>query len=381
MIAERPWRLIASNLHAGGGVQVAASLLDEIAQLTTVGEWQGVSDLIDAEVSSEVLANLRPDTVERLAMKVVNRRPSRMASKLSDARGRYASVLTVFGPLYSAPRAGRRIMGYADVTSLYPDPSSTGVSPGTRARRSLRSHMSRMEASRQDLLVVETDAMKDRLRDVLGSSCPQIEVVANAVNARVLDAELDVRIADVLERERRTADVLFSFPTRAYPHKNLKFLPLVRHQLLRRGIDARFVVTLRHEEWTAQSPEFRLACLNLGEVTVEQIATVMRLSDGIFFPSLLEAYSATPIEALALGTPLFASDRKFVRSTCRDAAVYFDPLDAMATAETLVRVVDDPGGQASRVVRGKDLVRQLPTATDRARSFLQLMANGGREQR
>lgn len=381
MTTERPWRVIASNLHAGGGVQAAASLLDEIALLSTSGEWRGVADLIDAEVSSEVLANLHPATHERIPVKVVNRRPSHLTSKLSDVRGRSAVAFTVFGPLYSAPRASRRIMGYADVTSVYPFPTTAGIPRRDKAQRSLRSGLSRTEASRQDALVVETDAMRDRLRDVLGSRCPQVAVVANAVNARVLDAGLDDQMCDLFEHERRTSDVLFCYPTRDYPHKNLEFLPLVRRELQRRGVKARFVVTLRQGEWAAKSEEFKRACLNLGEVTIQQIATVMRCSDGMFFPSLLEAYSATPIEALASGTPVLASDRDFVRSTCRDAAVYFDPRDATATAEVVVRSIDDPAGRADRAARGIALVRELPTATDRARSILSLMANDGSGRR
>jgi hypothetical protein len=382
MTTERPWRFIASNLHSGGGVQVAASLLDEVAQLTTRGEWQGVAGLLECEASSQVIANLRPATVEKLRLNEINRRPSHLGSKWRDARATYASTFTVFGPLYSAPRAHHRIMGYADVTSVYPDPVAreSPVPDSVRARQSLRSQLSQFEATRQDVLVVETDAMKTRLSEVLEHRCPRVAVVPNAVNARVIGAKSDVRILEMLERERRTSELLLSYPTRAYAHKNLDFLPFVGHQLMCRGLLARFVVTLREDEWAAQTPDFRNACVNVGEATIDQVATVMRGTDGVFFPSLLEAYSATPLEALALRVPLFASDRDFVRSICGDAAIYFDPRDAAAAADAVIRAIADADGADARGRLGMNLIGRLPSATDRAHAILSLMAEEGEKR-
>lgn len=371
---ERPWMLIASNLHAGGGVQVAASLLDEIAQLSAGVHWSGVAERLHCEVSTQVLRNILPDTVETLSLHEVNRRPGGAAHVLRDVSSFREVAFTVFGPLYSYPRADRRLMGHADVTSIYPDPSGTQVTRAAAARRRLRAGLSRLEATRQDELIVETGAMRARLRHVLGGRCPRTHVIPNAVNAQVLRSVTDEALAARLDIERRGSDILLSFPTRAYPHKNLEFLPAVHRHLLARGVKVRFIVTLREEEWNQRSSDFRHVCANLGEVSVGQIATVMKGCDGVFFPSLLEAYSATPVEALALGVPLFASDRDFVRTTCGAAASYFDPLDAEATAATLCAELEDDVARNARVERGIELSRQLPTATDRASATLALMA-------
>lgn len=367
--------VIASNLHVGGGVQVAASFVDEVARLAASGEYPDAARSTRFEVSTEVARELRDDTTALLAIDVVDRRPSRFGNALRDRRSRHESVLVVFGPLYSFPRATRRVMGYADVTSIYPPPIPAAESASGRAKRALRSAISRFEAARADVLVVETEAMRDRLREVLGRRAPEIEVVPNTINARVLDAAPDQSLTDRLAATRAEGvDLLLAFPTRAYPHKNLELLPRVRTALAGRGVEARFVVTLRPDEWAALGDAFRAACVNLGEVSIGQVATVVCASDGVFFPSLLEAYSATPIEAMALGVPLYASDRDFVRATCGDAAIYFDPEDADAAAEAILAARAEPADRVTARLRaGQDRVRALPTATDRARAYLALL--------
>ena len=47
------------------------------------------------------------------------------------------------------------------------------------------------------------------------------------------------------------------------------------------------------------------------------------------------------MKAMACGTPVIASDIPVFREVARDAAVYFDPHDDEALAETMMRVLDE----------------------------------------
>ncbi|MFT3873069.1 MAG: glycosyltransferase [Nocardioides sp.] len=367
MSSER-YRLIASNLHVGGGVQVASSLIDEIAQLVDDPEWGPLIGRTDMEISTSVAHNIAAASSARLSARTVDRRPGRPGSLAWPAVARYAGSFTVFGPIYALPRADRRIMGYADVTSIYPPP--VGVA-STKAR--IRRALSRFEVGLQDTLVVETDSFRERIHTELGDRAPRIVVVPNTVNRRVLDAPLDESIAARVAAARAQGEVVLAYPSRPYPHKNFSFLPKVAGELRTRGLDVRYLVTLRDDEWKAAHPAMRRVCVNLGELTVDQIPTMMRAADGVFFPSLLEAFSATPVEALALGVPVYAADRDFVRTVCGEAAAYFDPINAKEAAETIERELRDDRGRERRVACGRAISAAQPTARDRAVSVLGLL--------
>ncbi|NYG54698.1 glycosyltransferase [Nocardioides perillae] len=346
-------------------MQVAASLLDEAARLTAHPDWSPWVCATHFELSPSVARNVSPTTLNKVRHAVRHRRPGSPSHILSDLRRSSESALTVFGPLYSLPRCDRRLMGYADVTSIYASPTGT---PGVKDR--IRAHLSRLELRAQHAVIVETSAMRARVEHVLAGHAPVMHVVPNAVNSRVLSAQRDESIALRIGKARQDHDLLLAYPTRDYPHKNLEFLPAVAGELARIGVKAGFIVTLRPEEWDRRTPAFRAVCVNLGEVTIDQVATVLKTSDGLFFPSLLEAYSASPVEAMALGVPVFASDRDFVRTVCGDAAAYFDPHDGERAATVVFNGHNRPGDLRTRVEAGMRRVGKAPTARDRAMALL-----------
>jgi glycosyltransferase involved in cell wall biosynthesis len=98
--------------------------------------------------------------------------------------------------------------------------------------------------------------------------------------------------------------------------------------------------TLRDGEWAALPPGARKWMFNHGESTAQQVLDIYRQVDAIFFPSLLETSSVTPLEANVLGIPLLASDRDFVRSSA-DAALLFEPKDPGSVAAALIEFEAD----------------------------------------
>ena len=52
-------------------------------------------------------------------------------------------------------------------------------------------------------------------------------------------------------------------------------------------------------------------------------------------PSLVETVGLPMLEAMSAGVPVVAADRDYAHDLCGDAALYFDPLDHTALAQTL----------------------------------------------
>src|SRR5690606_1166829 len=134
----------ASNLRVGGGVQVAASFLDELLpamdddRLLARYPWLGDTDVEVSPVVAEHLTAAAPG--ERV--RVVDRRRPGPSRWLPNRRG-YDVEFDVFGPVYATRRARLRVAGFADGTSLFGMPAGVDQPLARRLRSRLRAEVSR----------------------------------------------------------------------------------------------------------------------------------------------------------------------------------------------------------------------------------------------
>lgn len=360
----------AANLRHGGGVQVAASFLDELA--TLVQEAPALEQfpwLPDVEVlaSPEVLLNTREATVASLGVQ----QRSATVDLRALLRRRVDVSFTVFGPEYVPTRARHRVVGFADGTSLRPE-----LVPVTmRSRRGhwwLRRWVSRALFTRVETLVTEAPHVAQQLADRWRIDPDRVHVIPNTVHA-VFDRPEDW-LPSPLVREQEVPHVLFV--TRGYAHKNLSVLGFVGEEMERHGRTVRFVLTLDEPEWQSLPERVRAHSTNLGPVAIQQLPLLYRACDASIFPSLLESFSVTPLEALHTGTPLVASDREFVRQITGDAALLADPEDPVALARALTHALDE--GHGERVKAGLATAQAWPSARSRALAYLRLIDRVGR---
>jgi len=356
----------ATSQRAGGGVQVAASFLDEVARLRRGDHNYSWLSRTDFWISSAVHDSLAAETVHELQPRVADHRPWQRVS--SDQH--YRVSFAVFGPEYRPhPLAGFHLAGYADVRSVYGVPRGEELSRSQALRWRFRGAISRSSIRRADELVVESASFRRTLQDRWGISAP-IHLVPNVVN-RVVYTPDSWEPVKLPMREAGVA--VLSYVTRAYSHKNLEFLPRLHAAALSRGRQLRFWVSLSDDEWARLSPEFRAACDNVGVLRSAQVPTVLAAADGAIFPSLLESFSVSPLESFAMQRPCFASDRTFVRDSCDDAPCYIDPLDPESSADRILHVLDDPDEIKRMVTRGRQVLQRLPSASDRAIAYLGLI--------
>ncbi|MEM7928074.1 glycosyltransferase, partial [Morganella morganii] len=93
----------------------------------------------------------------------------------------------------------------------------------------------------------------------------------------------------------------------------------------------------------------------------------------LIFPSLLESFSATPVEAMKMKVPVIASDLPFVRSICKDSAFYFNPLDPYSIAESIFYAYSNKELCQQKISAADKIVSQLPTAKDRANDYIKII--------
>lgn len=362
--------LYAANLHVGGAVQVATSVIDEISASPSDAA------AIDLLVSSQIDKNLKAIGVnlDRFGgYRVEDHHGLRAAFwNLRAALGNAKAMLVVFGPLYQFGRAPvPAVVGFAQPWIIYPDNEIYRSQPlSARLRTRLKYAVQSLFFRRADLLVVELEHVKRGLTKVGIADDKQIRVVRNCLSAIYGQPERWQAAPAIGPNQR----FKLGFVGRDYPHKNTRIFPEIKTALKRGyGIDASFYVTFSDEEWAACTPEFRKAAINAGPLTVAQCPSFYQQLDGVIFPSLLECFSATPLEAMAMRRPLFASDRPFNRDVCGDNAFYFDPLDAESAAAAIAAYIREPASSEKKVEAAHRHVMNLPGPNTRAQHYLECL--------
>lgn len=362
--AQKAMLIDASNLHVGGGVQVASSFIQEFIDARQSGALESLPT-VDIEVSEAVAHNLTQD--QRAYVSIVNRQPS-AAFLWPSSRSDYDVAFKVFGPDYERRRARRLLVGLADPT-LVRSVRKT-VYGGLRAE--LRRYLKKRLLRRADLIVVESSDYRDRVCAKLQIDTSRVHVVPNAFSQVFNEPQTwpPLRLPESLSN----ADLVLVYPARWYPHKNHEYLGRV-HALLRErhGLIVKFAVTLGESELAGMSWETREACVPVGHLSVAECASMYDQVDGMFFPSLLEVSSASPLEALAMGLPLLCSDRRFVSEACRGAAWYFDPEEPKSACNAIFDLMSDPDKVRSKVELGRSIASDWPSSSDRMRGYVDLM--------
>ena len=360
-----------SNLHVGGGVQVGASFVYELAYMQDIAPRLVVIASTEVDQSLENLNCRREVFLEYHVIDIyglnIGRRGIGSIVNNSDV------VFTVFGPLYTLFRSYKSVVGFAQAWIIYPQNAAVHtLSWSRRVILSLKYRLQSFFFRQADELIVELPHVKEGLKEVLGIKEEKITIVPNCLSAIYQDKVLwrDVNIPSV------RCDISFGFVGRNYIHKNVQFFADVAVILERRyGLVAKIYVTFTDSEWYACSEHFKACAVNVGPISVDQCPKFYESVDAVFFPSLVECFSATPLEALAMRKPLFASDMDFNRDVCADFAYYFDPLDAIQTAEVVASFVAGDRPELEWLERGAAHAYSFGSAKSRALMYASIILN------
>lgn len=364
----------AANLHVGGGVQVATSFLSELAiDATKIIRNYDLTILI----STAVRQNLGELKYTKLANQInVVEQNIYGIQPVYDVRFRrelkaFDIIFTIFGPDYLPFTKAKRIVGFAQPWIIYPkNEVYPKLSFFNRIKTRILFKVQELFFRASDYWVVELEHVKDRLCE-LGISAPdKVWVAYNCASQLYRETAEHAR-----ELPRVKDRFKLGIISRDYPHKNLSIIPDFVENLERKtGCKIEFYVTLTPEEWNARDERFKESVTNVGSLTVDQCITFYRNIDGVLFPSLLECFSATPLEALSMCRPLFASDKPFNRNVCKSFAYYFDP----NSLDSMVACVGDYilniwGNDHERLLEARDYALDFSSSEQRAGRYIEIL--------
>ncbi len=207
-----------------------------------------------------------------------------------------------------------------------------------------------------DRVVAVSESTADQVHELLHVPRERIAVVPNGVEAPTPPA------ADGAEGPV-DEDYVLAFG-HIEPRKNLSsLLPIMQrlgnepsqpHLLVVAGRDLDGVAPLKAAYSELESPSFRLEILTEVDDTLKS-----RLLAGaacLVSPSLLEGFGLVPLEALALGTPVVASDLPATREVLGGSSALVDPADVQGFAGAIQKAIGDPGARRRAQLAGQSLL-------------------------
>ncbi|MFA0254814.1 glycosyltransferase [Vibrio breoganii] len=362
----------ASNLHVGGGVQVASSFLYELSLLL---KSQKYSDDISVVCSDTVYKNL-PLGFDKGVFNQFNiinvcglNGPS---VKVKKKFAGFDVCFTIFGPLYFSPKVKVHICGFAQAWIAYPkNIAYQTLTLSDWFKCKIKFMIQSYFFRHYDKLIVEQMHVKNALEKI-GYANQNISVVYNCVSA-IYDDNSQWLPVD-FDSSKFTNNIVLGFIGRPYSHKNIMILNQVNEILVSKfGMHCDFIFTFTDIEMQQCGFSSKSNFYSVGEINIAQCPAFYDLLDALLFPSLLECFSASPIEAMKMNTTVIASNYPFVKELCGDAAFYFNPLSANDIARVIFNVFSNKTLIEEKKRLGNKLVSELPTAKERAVSYLNII--------
>lgn len=355
----------------GGAIQVALSVIEECRTIT--GHEYHV--LLGLKLSEYIKEDKFPSNFHfyripyRPATRVFSFRSRSRYFRQIEQKVNPEIVFTTSGPAYWQP-ARPHLCGFNIPQSVYPEsPYFKLISGRERLKwtwdKYVRRHFFKREGK---FFVVQTDDVNSRLR--LWFRTDKVFTVSNTCNSYYL---APTEYPNKLPQKEPGEFRFISFSTYR-THKNLGIIKEMV-ELLPDDIKLkiRFVLTIPQVDFESLIPkELRSYIYNAGPVKVNEGPSLYKECDAAFIPTLLECFSASYAEAMAMGIPIASSDLSFARAICKDAARYFNPLDPGDAIKAVLEIYNSETTRKLLISSGKGRLKEFGSASERAQSYINL---------
>jgi glycosyltransferase involved in cell wall biosynthesis len=350
---ERPSRVFLSAfaVHFGGGLVLLKALVQ--------GLGTSLEDaLIDDRARHDVPVDPSMVRVRYVPRSLVARFIGLMALASRTRRG---DVLFCFNSLPPLRKPLGRVVNYVHA------PYIVGADPQVRYQwlSALRQWIERIwfraGVANCDEVWVQTPTMAHAIRSAYPGIVVQVVPFVDDQLAEALRAHSSHRVP---ESQANYAAHSFFYPADGVAHKNHSNLLKAWALLAADGRFPQLLLTLRPDEMDAALLGASLrknelpSVTNLGRLPRQRVLDQLSQSSALIFPSRAETLGLPLLEARALGVPILASERDFVRDVC-EPAHSFDPNSPASIASAVQRFVQGRVPLTGKYFSAGELVRRL----------------------
>jgi glycosyltransferase involved in cell wall biosynthesis len=232
--------------------------------------------------------------------------------------------------------------------------------PGTRELQARKWQFAREKA---DVVIAISEATKRDIVAHLGISASRIHVVCGGVGPAFRPIESRQVLEQALAPLRLApGEYILSVGT-IEPRKNLVRLVEAYHRV-RDLTPAPKLVLAGARGWKFESVFERVKTLGLkdevvflGQVPADILPALYNGAVAFAYPSLYEGFGLPPLEAMACGVPVIASDASSLPEVVGDAGLLVDPNDTDALADALATLLNEDEKRAELSARGPTRAR------------------------
>ncbi|OOE78664.1 hypothetical protein BZG72_15245 [Salinivibrio sp. PR6] len=366
--------LDASNIKAGGGLQVALSFIYHINDLHM--DMTDFYYMLSPQVMKQLPVEVDNSKIVVVQTDIKTAIPFSSSSRVIRKFIRHVGpdvVFTLFGPsFWTCNGRHSHVMGFANAWVVTPDTIAYKKLPYlNRLATRLKNFILRKflyEKSR--FYITETRDIKEKMLSLMNINESKVSVVPNAL-PYMYDDKFYSHDESLLGEYRLSSD-RFNIVTIAsnYPHKNLTIIADVAEILFDYGYKVNFYVTMPETEYDKCSERFKSFTINLGVVPVEACKQIYKSADLMFLPTLLECFSVSYLESMKCLTPICTTDFLFAREVCHNAAVYYEPSSAIDAALKIRTLLDDVEEYYILKSRCSEVIEQHITNEERSKLYL-----------
>ena len=231
-------------------------------------------------------------------------------------------------------------------------------------------HRTRRALYRARCILSVSRATRRDLQQIFGVPGDKIEVVYNALDARMSQAPSEEVIARTLQRYSIDSPYLL-YAGNVKPHKNLPRLieafALVKDQLRGHPRYAALKLIIIGDE-LSKHPQLRRTVIKsrtqhdvrfLGFVDRQTLSVFYSRADAFVFPSLYEGFGLPPLEAMSLGTPVVTSNVSSLPEVLGEAAQFVNPEKVFDISRGICEVLLKDELRLQLVERGRERVKRF----------------------
>ncbi|MGL4853608.1 MAG: glycosyltransferase [Phocaeicola sp.] len=357
-----------SNNIGGGGAQVAVSFINECKNHLYI---HFIVVLGVNTVNDNIERGSFPNNFTFIDTGVTPWYKLHKKLNIIEKETRPDIVFTVFGPAYWRPSA-KHIIGFAQGYYIYPESPFWKTNSKTEnfkiwLKKQIHLHFFSRDG---DAFICETEDARLRLQNIIKNKSKSFYFVSNTCSKYYFEHDI---FADKLPK-RRTGEFRLLTISKLYAHKNIHQIPMVIDKLLALRVDnIHFVLTISKEEYNEIfEDKYKSFVTTVGAVANKECPSLYKECDAMYLPTLLECFTASYPESMVMKKPILTSDLPFARMLCKDAALYFNPLNHTEIAEKIVLLQQNQELQNKLVKNGLKILTHFPSASERAEKYIEI---------